>query len=130
MPAETAVWKPYWQELDQSIAVGQAAYFDFFKSPPDHVESDGRAVFYHGDWNERCRHLFEKQFRKILAIKHPTLGDIRSIDANGFDYTFKMADGRVLKVDADRTPGSIRNHPDPIDDWRIEVELEIAGSPV
>jgi hypothetical protein len=50
MPSERAIWHPFWYELDQSIAVGETADFDFFKTPPEYVQSDGLPVFYHGDF--------------------------------------------------------------------------------
>ncbi|MDB5300808.1 MAG: hypothetical protein JWO87_2471 [Phycisphaerales bacterium] len=126
MSIETAVWFPYWYELDQSISVGQVADFDFFKDPPGNVAHDGRRVFYHGNWQEKYRHLFEKRRLRILGIRHPTLGPIQSIDTFGMDYTFTMTDGRVRKVEAEGKPGSVYDHPEPIADWRIYVEVEPA----
>src|SRR5213075_2273657 len=43
MRHERAIWHPFWYELDQSIAVGETAEFDFFKTPPDYVANEGVA---------------------------------------------------------------------------------------
>ncbi len=98
MPIETAIWFPFWYQLDQPIEVEQVGDFDFFKAPPDYIVHDGRDVFYHGDWQEKFGHLFNRRRVKILSIRHPDLGFIRSIDTHGFDYTFTMSDGRSQKA--------------------------------
>jgi hypothetical protein len=126
MLVETAIWYPFWYELDQSIAVGEVAELDFFKEPPANVVSDGLRVFYHGDWSERCRQLFDRQTKRVLRIRHPQLGMIQAIDAKGLDYKFTMLDGRVLMVEAEETPGVVYEHRAPMDDWRIFVEMESA----
>lgn len=126
MTIERAIWFPFWYELDQSIAVGQSADFDFFRSPPDYVAHDGLAVFYHGDWQEKCRSLYDRKRRRIVNIEHPVLGSIRRIVTDGLDYTFTMADGRILKVEAEETPGLVYEWPESIGDWRIFVDMEAA----
>jgi hypothetical protein len=115
------IWFPFWYEMDQPISVGQVADFDFFKAPPEYVAHDGKRVFYHGDWQEKCRHLFESRRVRILEIHHPELGAIQSIDTKGLDYTFSMTDGRIQKVNAEETPGVVYERQQPITDWRIYV---------
>lgn len=124
MPLERVIWYPYWYECDQPLAVGETADFDFFKTPPDYINNDGLRVFYHGDWKEKCRALFDTERRRILSIEHPVLGPIQRIETSGLDYTFTMPDGRVLKVEAEETPGWVYDWPEPIADWRIFVETE------
>lgn len=126
MAIERAIWFPFWHELDQPVAVGLEGDFDFFKIVPDYIEHDGLPVFYHGDWQEKCRHLFDRRQVKILRIQHPTLGSIQGIDTKGLDYTFTMSDGRLLKVEAEETPGFAYEQNEPIADWRIYVEMETA----
>jgi len=120
-----AIWFPYWYALDQSIELGAENEFDFFKVPPDYVVSEGLTVFYHGDWSDRSRSLFERKKIRITAIRHPVLGDIKKIETDGLDYTMHLADGRVLKVEAEETPGVVYGLP-PIQDWRIFVEFDPA----
>lgn len=126
MAIERAIWFPFWYESDQSIAVGEVGDFDFFRDPPVGIESEGLPVFYHGNWHEECLHLYNRKRTRIVRIWHPVLGAIRSIDANDLDYTFTMIDGRVLKVEAEESPGLVYSHPTPISDWRIFVEIESA----
>lgn len=124
MSVENAIWFPFWYELDQPITVGQISEFDFFKDPPPYILHEGLPVFYHGDWQEKCRHLYKREKKRILSIRHPQLGSIHAIDTKGLDYTFKLTDGRVLKVEAEETPGLIYDFPQKVDDWRVSVELE------
>jgi len=126
MPIETIIWFPYWYQCDQTIAVGRIGNFDFFKNAPDYVPHNGRRVFYHGDWQEKCRDLFDRQRMCIRSIAHPVLGVIRAIETNGLDYTFVFADGQPLKVEAEETPGLIYGRGEVISDWRIYVEAEPA----
>lgn len=124
MTIERAIWLPFWYELDQSIEVGVVDDFDFFREAPEYLGPEQRPVFYHGSWNER--HLFCTARKRIVSIRHHQLGAIRKIDTRGLDYTFTMLDGRVLKVEAEESPGWVYDIPDPVDDWRVEVEMEPA----
>ncbi len=124
MAVERAIWFPFWYELEQPIAVGQRGDFDFFKVVPDHIAHDGLRVFYHGDWQEKCRSLFDRRRVKILRIQHPILGSIQAIDTSGLDYTFTMSDGRSQKVEAEETPGPVYGRNEPIADWRVYVEIQ------
>jgi hypothetical protein len=126
MPTERAIWYPFWYELDQPIAVGETGDFDFFKMPPEYVRTDGLPVFYHGDWQEKCRNLFVTERKQIIGINHSVLGQIDEIATDGLDYKFTMSDGRVLLVEAEETPGLIYEWPKPINDWRVLVEMEPA----
>ena len=124
MSTERAIWFPFWYELDQNIEVGQVNDFDFFEKPPNHLPHDDLPVFHHGGTG-RYRHVTAR--KRILSIHHPQLGDIRKIDTSGLEYTITMLDGRVLKVEAEETPGLIYELlPTKIDDWRIYVEMEPA----
>jgi hypothetical protein len=124
MAVEKAIWFPFWYELDQSIAVGQEGDFDFFKTVPDYIKNDGLLVFYHGDWQEKCRPLFDRRRIKILQIQHPVIGPIQAIDTSGLDYTFTTLEGRLQKVEAEETPGLVYERNETIADWRVYVEIE------
>lgn len=124
MSQETAIWYPYWYELDQPIAVSEVADFDFFEEPPSYVAHEGRRVFYHGLWQPQLQLNLERRRMRVLSIRHPELGSIQSINTKGLDYTLIMSDGRVLKVEAEETPGLVYEHQQKIADWRILVELE------
>jgi hypothetical protein len=124
MPSETAIWFPFWYELDQSISVGEVRAFDFFKTPPERIANEGLPVFYHGNWDEKCRRLYDTRTVRILGIRHSQLGAIRSIDTNDLDYQFVMEDGGVLQVNAEETPGVVYAVAEPVVDWRVFVELE------
>jgi len=135
MSVETVIWFPFWYEMDQSISAGQVSDFDFFKEPPHYILHEGRRVFYHGDWRKQSKPLYETEVKRILNIRHPKLGSIQSIDPKGLEYTFTMSDDRILKVEAEETPGVIYEIEDgrvfaklekQIDDWRVFVELESA----
>lgn len=128
----TAIWTPFWYELDQPIRVGQEGDFDFFVEPPAHIRHEGRRVFYHGGWSDSCRNQFTSRRVRIASIAHPQLGAIQSIDTNGLVYVITLADSRVVRVEAEETPGSIEideasghaHGHDSITDWRFYVECE------
>ena len=124
MGTERAIWCPYWYELDQPIAVGEIRDLDFFKTPPDYVKNDGLRVFYHGDWQEKCRSLYVTEKWRITNIEHPVLGRIRQIETDNLDYRFTMSDGQVLLVEAEESPGVVHGWPESMGDWRIFVEME------
>lgn len=44
---------------------------------------------------------------RIVAIRHPELGEIRKIDTRGLDYTITLADGTALLVNAEEDPGKL-----------------------
>ena len=73
------IWHPFWYGGDQSIEVGRTDFYDFFVRVPDYIVSDGNPVFYHGDWSEKSRALFERKRAKILSIYHPQLGHINAL---------------------------------------------------
>ena len=123
---ERAIWYPFWYGLDRSVAVGETANFDFFITPPEYVRNDGLPVFYHGDWQEKCRNLFVTERKRITGISHPVLGRIEKIDTDDLDYKFSISDGRVLLVEAEETPGLVYELTKPVNDWRVLVEMEPA----
>ena len=118
---ERAIWYPFWYELDQSITVGQADEFEFFKTPPDYVQADGLRVFYHGNW--RDTHLYTSERKQIKSISHPILGQIERIDAEGLVYKFTTSDGRVSRIEAEENPGLVYELSEHMKDWRIFVEM-------
>ena len=125
MAIEVASWVPYWYELDQTIEVGQVGEFEFFKSAPGHLTAKHSLVFYHGDWHERCRHLYESRRIRIVAMTHATLGPIKKIDTSGLSYRFEVAGGESVQVNAEEEPGVVESgYPGVINDWHVGVEFE------
>ena len=119
---EIAIWYPYWYELDQSIEIGITAEFTFFINPPDYIDDQDLMVFFHGGGKDRDQYY--SAFKRILTIRHRELGEIKKIDASGFDYTITLLDDTVYKVEAEETPGLVYDYPNKITDWRIYVEME------
>ena len=124
-----AVWLPFWYELDQSIQVGVTDEFLFFKTLPDWMKEklevvdnrDFDVTFFCGFYED----TYETYQAKIISIYHPELGKIEKIDANGLSYTITLSDGGILKVEAEETPGIIENNFNQIENWIIEVKLEV-----
>lgn len=66
----------------------------------------------------------------VVAIRHPTLGAVTRADTIGLDYTFTLADGTELVVNAEEEPGRIESPTAGVwagrklDAWTFDVELE------
>jgi hypothetical protein len=119
---ETAIWYPFWYEMDIPIEVGQIDYFEFYLNAPEYVDAAGLPVFFNGDW--RDTNLFQTFKKKIISICHTELGNVQKIDTNGLDYTLTLADGTQIKVEAEESPGFISDDRKPIEDWRFWVNME------
>ncbi|MFT5528164.1 MAG: hypothetical protein ACI9HK_006152 [Pirellulaceae bacterium] len=123
MVRNTAIWFPYWYELDQSIEVGVEGEFHFFKTPPPSLAEPDHDVFYNGLWESHAsvvRHI------TIRSIRNICFGDVQKINAVGLDYRLTFPDGRTLKIDAEESPGAACDWPEPITDWRFYVDLDLA----
>ena len=126
----TALWRPGWYGLDQSLSVGQTAEFWFFREPPSDLLSSHQSVDY-VFFNE----LFDAEKRQarvctIESIEHPQLGPISEIMTDGLDYQFNMCDGKTLVVNAEEHPGRT-NDPDlSVENWDIKVQLNSVSVPI
>jgi len=97
----TALWKPFWYDLDYSIAVGEIGYFKFIKNF-DMVKFATAVDDEQG----------EKMKIKILKISNAELGNIVKIDTEiiSLSYLFYTDDNHYIQIDAEQTPGLIENH--------------------
>ena len=126
---ERAFWIPGWYELDPLLEVGLEDEFAFWRAVPEYLGCRDRLVFHNALW-----HPDEVLFAsgKIIAIRHPELGEVRKVDTRGLDYTITMADGTELLVNAEEDPGKLyKGKPSAwveservVSQWRFEVEFE------
>lgn len=116
MTIVTAIWKPAWYELDQSIKVGLNDVFELIKSS-DVIK------FYTGSDNEKPDVIKGE----ILSIEHKTLGKIIEIDTIGLVYKIVLDDGTPILIEAEETPGKIENdYPEfDNDNYRFTVKIKI-----
>jgi hypothetical protein len=122
-----AEWRPGWYELDQSLELGATSKFAFFTPAPD-AEPDAPLLFFNTLWSARDAVV---AIGTVSRITHPTLGQIRKVDARGLDYTVVLIDGRELTVNAEEEPGRLYEKTDTgwslastqVDSWVLSVEL-------
>jgi hypothetical protein len=82
-----ARWHPFWYECDRPIRVGEVGEFEFFRTIPPYVKLRDFPVFFHHGWSSDVYQQTSKLRLRILAIDHPELGSIQSIETDGLDYT-------------------------------------------
>jgi hypothetical protein len=131
---EAAAWIPGWYELDQSLVVGQADEFAFWRVIPLHLRAPQRLVFYNSIWHPEDALIARGT---VTAIRHPELGAIRKVDTHGLDYAITLADGNELLVNAEENPGKLyerageewRESLRMVSDWRLVVELASLSEP-
>ena len=120
---DKAIWHPFWYEMDQAIEIGKIAEFQFFINPPDYIDAQSLPVFFY--LSLRDTDLWYSETKRINAIWHSELGDIRKIDPTGLVYTITLVDGTEYRVEAEQqTPGDVYDYPRKIADWCIFVEME------
>ena len=110
-------WTAEWYELDQTIIVGDKAWFSLPAEEKDHSFGSGMEL-------DSKEHFTEKKL-EIISITHPVLGDVRGIVTIGLDYTVYLASGEVLEVNAEEHPGQIYDSSYKVDDWTVYVKAEI-----
>ena len=119
-----AAWVPGWHELDQSLEVGMSGEFFFWRVAPEGLQVPQALVFYNALWNPE---EMVAATGAITEIRHPVLGALRKVDTIGLDYTFVLADGRELEVNAEEEPGKLyerEGKPNPgVHDWGLVVEF-------
>ena len=103
-------WQPFWYGLDQSIEVGDTALF--------YLRSEGQ-TFANGPAKAEDREVMAQ----VVSIVHPVLGAIRSILADGLDYSFFLENGKVIRVNAEEEPGTADDDLCAVTDWSVDVEL-------
>jgi hypothetical protein len=131
---EAVAWVPGWYELDPPLEVGQSDEFAFWRVTPDHLRGPERLVLYNDLWHPDDAVVARGT---IAAIRHPELGTIRKVDTRGLDYTFTLADGTELLVNAEEEPGKLFERAGEhwtesrrvVSDWRFVVEFESLSEP-
>ena len=121
-----AHWRPGWYELDQALEVGREAQFAFFQPQPG--DPDQPLVFHNTLWRPEEAVVARGT---VAKISHPVLGAILKIETEGLDYTFVLADGRHLVVDAEEEPGRLmeetagkwRRFAPEFASWNVLVEI-------
>jgi hypothetical protein len=97
-------WVPGWHELDQSLEVGMSGEFYFWRAAPEGLRVPQSLVFYNALWNPE---EMVAASGMITEIRHPVLGALRKVDTIGLDYTFVLANGMELEVNAEEEPGKL-----------------------
>jgi hypothetical protein len=131
----TAVWIPGWYELDQAIEIGQTDEFVFWRDRFHRVRDTEQWVFYNTLWHPEDAIVATGS---IATIRHDELGDIRKVDTRGLDYTFMLADGAELCVNAEEEPGQIyeqvdgqwKPSPRSVAAWEVIVEFDSLSEPL
>jgi hypothetical protein len=108
----TAVWCPYWYDLDQPIAVGKRTQLSFGVHPEEQISAQVRrwhasppdAIFYGGLGGDG---LWFDVDSEIVALRNSVLGAVQRITSQGLDYTVKLESGRELLVNSEEHPGAI-----------------------
>ncbi len=108
-------WTAAWYELDQTIVVGDKAWF--------YLPSDENKHSFFSDLYQS--NSFIRKRLEIMRITHPLLGDVWGIVTIGLDYTIYLSDGTVLEVNAEEHPGQIYDSSVVIDDWTFDVEVNV-----
>ncbi len=126
----TAIWKPGWYELDQTLVLGERQKFWFFQDPPHCLitdQSQADLVFFN-----QMSSLANCQVRyaRIEEMKHPKLGALQRIDTDGLDYLFVPIHGAEVVVNAEEDPGHTYHSELDIDDWTVFVKLSEVSEPV
>lgn len=127
-----AIWIPSWYELDQPLRVNEVGRFVFFQSTPDWITgvppelaTDFDFVFFNqlvGDTP------WEAHTARVVAIDHPTLGSISSVDTYGLDYVFQGENGQQWVVNAEEDPGVCADADGEVDNWGLRVWLADVSS--
>ncbi len=120
-----ALWRPGWYELDAGMFVGEEDEFPFCASLPA-TAGPGFDVAFHTVLLDPSEPVMRRT--RISRIRHPSLGEVRRVDTKGLSYLLELADGAVLRVEAEETPGAIdwtSLDPRPVVEcWDLEVEIE------
>ena len=123
----TAVWCPYWYDLDQPIAVATRTQLSFAVQPEEHIAAQVRrwhstspdAVFYCGLGGDG---LWFDLDAEIITLRNSALGAVRSVTSQGLDYTVTLESGRELLVNCEEHPGAVWDPDKRI--WMHEFEAQ------
>ena len=119
-----ALWRPAWYELDESLVVDAQGEYAFCGELSAAVPQTFDLVF-HNPLLAKGEPLWRRV--RIVRIRHAVLGDVERVETTGLTYTMTLADGGIVRIEAEETPGRIEYmpppHPTKIDSWDLEVEL-------
>jgi hypothetical protein len=111
----TAIWKPAWYVLDQSITVGEIDDFEL-------VRTEAFTKF------ATALEEGEKVKGRILKISNFELGNITKIDASGLSYKFYTDADNFFQIEAEETPSKIEGknlESRFLEDTTFSVEIEL-----
>lgn len=126
----TAIWKPGWYELDQSLQIGDRQKFFFFNETPSWILDGSSADLYF--FNQLASSADSQvRYARIEAMLHPEMGPLKQIDTNGLDYIFVPFDEKEFLVNAEETPGQfVDKREQTVSDWTVFVTLSDVSAPV
>lgn len=126
-PQRTALWRPAWHELDQTLVLGLRQRYFFFDDVPESMSKIGSCespdyVFFNGvDSSENS----QIRFAKIVNIEHATLGEMLRVDTFGLDYILYPVSGEEIIIDGEEEAGVVRSGTSQqVSDWTMVVTLE------
>lgn len=117
------LWSPRWYGLDPSLAIGA----DVELQPPQVPVDKAPASLGTQPWE--FVHRIETTPRPtrwmgtVIAIQHPQLGPIESVETGSLDYVLTLASGERVIVNAEENPGHTFDWPEAIHDWSLVVTI-------
>jgi hypothetical protein len=78
--------------------------FAFWRLVPEHLRGPEPLVLYNDIWRPEDMVV---SHGKIVAIRHPMLGNVRKVDTRGLDYTITLKNSTELLVNAEEEPGRL-----------------------
>lgn len=129
-----AIWIPSWYELDQPLRVDTPGRFVFYRTCPSWVdpasqglEPDFDLVFFNQLMDDQP---WDARQGRIVAIRHPQLGAVQSVDTYGLDYVFRLKNGQTLTVNAEENPGTSPDVSPAIRNWALTVWFDSLSNPL
>lgn len=122
----TAIWKPSWFEMDQSVLIGTSSKFWFYQESPS-IGSLGEYDLVFFNQLESAADS-ELRFATVREIYHAQLGALQRVDTDGLDYIFTPIGKEDILVNAEEEPGKAYEHD--IEDWTLRVLLENVSKPM
>ena len=125
---KSAIWKPGWFELDQSLVVGVRGQFRFFREKPSSLNGEDYDFVFFNQMDDIADS--ELRFAVVTGICHEVLGPLSRIEADGLDYVFATVDGECIVVNAEEEPGATYDGEFEVDDWSVIVQLDELSEPI
>ncbi len=130
---QNAIWTPGWYELDQTLVLGERQKYWFFQDPPEECKTivgDGAKVdlVFFNQLDSPSNRLV--RYAKVVEMRHPVLGELLRVDADGLDYIFFPVDGDEVVVNAEEEPGVTYDTSNEISEWSVIVKLTEVSEPM